>query len=156
MSDGPIYDKSNMPVAGRPGMPVPDRAKDQSGTGPVSGETADDLNFPSLAVQGMTLVRLPLRNCATTVRKCEQYQLRELPRIIAERVDRALGTPEAPLEFSHFCGALKGAGVLGERTQRRMDELAADFAKIPPGERQEEFYERQIAPWLETLKVGPK
>ena len=152
-NSGINYSKSNMPT--KPGEPVPDRPHNDPG-GVVSGETADDLNFPSLTAQGMTVVRLPRRNSETTPLKTKLLQLREVPREIGDRVAGALGTSEAAVEFGYWTGALKGAGVLRSHAQQRMEELASGFAKIPPGERQEEFFENQIRPWLESLQVGPK
>lgn len=150
-----IYDKSNRPPGS--GAPAPEpKPKNDSGRGAVTGQDADSVTYPSLTCEGRIEVELPLRNCETTPVKVHKVQVRDLGHYFAKSVEAELAGNQAHIAFAHYAGCCKGQKLLSEHAQKRIDELSAAFAKIQPGERQEEFFEEEISPWLDSLTPGSR
>ena len=146
-SDGMLYDKSNLSPGS--GKPAPERGPQAPTSGPVTGEHADNLAYPSLSSEGRVEIELPMLNSGSSVFKVTKCRACDLGRFISRQVAAALGTGQAHVTLSHYAGACCGGKLLASHSQRKMDEMVIRLAN---SKHPKTLFETEVRPFLESLK----
>lgn len=151
MSDGPIYDRSNMPTA--PGAPTANRGPRGDG-GPVGLRHTDKIEgdrvgYVSLELQGKETLEWPLMHADSSAQKVTKLQVREVADTILRSVETGLATGDAPAVLGHFSGCLRGSKLLTPAGEARMQELVRGLSNST---NRESYVENEIRPFLDALR----
>ena len=140
------YDKSPVPKGRFVSSIDPDHA--------IGVDDRGQMTYASAAASGMVEIDVPVPHGPRSV---QRMHTRDFPATVVRYVEESLRPNPYPVAspmksatetFHHFVGAAKGLSLLDDGALKRMEEIAAEFAKEP---KQAEYFQTVVKPWLGAL-----
>lgn len=130
----------------------------------ISVDDHGRMNYSGAAETGNVEVELPTP--PGSVNPTERLLAKDFGAHVTAKIQSAFdkqgylrsGPQQSPAAtFRHFVSAAKGAELLDRATLPRMDEIAAEFSKMPNKPAQARAYFAEVVrPWLRSLSPGKR